>query len=166
MLCALMMVGVVYAGARDQDLKVLRLQDSQAQYAAEAGANMALKEIFDNLDEDGDGAVGTISNDGNVATDPTVNGAQVTVIPAAASTGVKYNVKSRIGNVQRTIELWLRTPGGIEGFEAYAVGVALNNIGGWAPWDDYAGAVAYATNARARTGAMCVDIEQPSDNIH
>ncbi len=57
----LMVVGVVMGGARDQDVTSKRLDALRAQYAAEAGVNMAAREFAQNADEDGDGTTGTIS---------------------------------------------------------------------------------------------------------
>ncbi|MBY0111903.1 MAG: hypothetical protein K2Y21_03715 [Phycisphaerales bacterium] len=56
----LLVVAVSVAGARDQDLTVRRLEASRAYYAAEAVANMAMREVARNADEDGDGGIGTV----------------------------------------------------------------------------------------------------------
>ena len=163
----LAVVGVVYLGARDQEVLVLRLQSSRAKYAADSGMNMALKELYDNVDLDGDGGIGTISNNGNAGNDPTISNAQVTVVPVAASTGQKFSVQGRSGTSRCWYELWVQSvAASIEGFESYNVGAALNNIGGWAGWDSNSGAVGYATNVRARTGVMCQDIISTSDSVH
>lgn len=65
-------IGIVSLGRFDQHLTKLRLESEQAQYAAESGINMALREVFNNTDEDSDGGVGTISA-------KTVNGCSVSV---------------------------------------------------------------------------------------
>lgn len=72
-------VGVVI-GARGQEMTVHRLDAARAFYASEAGIQMALREIMTGLDEDGDGGVGTISDDGNSSTDPQLNGAAFAVV--------------------------------------------------------------------------------------
>lgn len=56
----LLVVAVSVAGSRDQDLTVRRLEASRAYYAAEAVANMAIREVARNADEDGDGGIGTV----------------------------------------------------------------------------------------------------------
>lgn len=66
----LVIVGAVVTGARDQDTTVQRVDSSRALYAAEAGTNMGVRELMANIDADGDGAIGTVSNDGNASNDP------------------------------------------------------------------------------------------------
>lgn len=58
---------------------VSELDGQRAFYACEAGMNMALREIYNGSDEDGDGTIGSISNDGNANNDPSIGGARVTV---------------------------------------------------------------------------------------
>jgi len=104
----LIIVGFAVGGARDQDLTVRRLETIRAFYAAEAGANMALRELMVDSDQDGDGAVGTISDDGNSANDPSLPSApfmvdMVTDGPQSTLTSV-----GRSGAAVRTIELVLQ----------------------------------------------------------
>src|SRR4029450_1289994 len=54
-------LGMVLAGSRDQALSIPRLETIRAFYAAEAGANMSIREILLNVDSDGDSGVGTVS---------------------------------------------------------------------------------------------------------
>ena len=75
----LVIVGMVLTGGADHDLTVSRVETVQAFYAAEAGVNMAIREMMQNADEDGDGTVGTISDDTNDGNDPTFGSAQVIV---------------------------------------------------------------------------------------
>lgn len=75
----LAVVGLVLAGARDQDLTTQRASTIRAFYAAEAGMNMAIREVRMSTDADGDGAIGSISDDDNAANDPSFSGAQVVV---------------------------------------------------------------------------------------
>lgn len=162
----IVVMGMVVLASRDSSLSKLRLENAQAEAAAIAGADMALKEIYDNVDLDGDGGIGTISNDGNAANDPTVNFAQVTVVPLAAPSGQRFGVQARAGSTRVWYELSVdQASAPIEGFESYAVGLALNNVGGWAPWDGSASAVGYASNTRARSGAMSQDIRSTSDSV-
>src|SRR5262245_60389239 len=46
------------------------LYTTSAFYAAESGAEFALREVKVGVDLDGDGAVGSVSNDGNSGNDP------------------------------------------------------------------------------------------------
>ena len=68
LLIDLMILSIVIGSARDQDVSVRRLETVQAFYAAESGMNMALRELMENDDEDGDGAIGSISDDDDDAT--------------------------------------------------------------------------------------------------
>jgi hypothetical protein len=72
-------LGFVLGNSRDQDLTVQRLDTVRAFYAAEGGINMAIREMMVNLDEDGDGTIGSISDDGDGGNDPTLSGATVSV---------------------------------------------------------------------------------------
>ncbi len=74
---SLLITTTLILGAQDQSLMLLRLQGQRTQFAADSAAAMASKEIFDNVDRDGDGGIGTISNDGNTGTDPTLNGTRL-----------------------------------------------------------------------------------------
>ncbi len=82
MLMSLIMVGMVMGGARDQDLSLQRMDTIRAFYAAESGINMGTREFMVSADEDGDGAIGTISNDGNSANNPVIGMATVSVSSA------------------------------------------------------------------------------------
>lgn len=84
----LVVVAVVTTVSRSSELSVLQIQGSRAQYAAEAAANMAVKEVLDGVDQDGDGGVGTISNDSNASTDPTINNGTRMWVTRSDSAGV------------------------------------------------------------------------------
>lgn len=104
----LVVVGVVYLGSREQSLTAFRLEASKAQYAAEAGMNMALREIYNAADEDGDGGIGSISNDGNSANDPQVNGASILVTATTAGATTTVTSTARTANTKRTITVTLQ----------------------------------------------------------
>jgi len=70
-------VGMVLGGARDQDLSVARVNSLQAFYAAEAGVNLAVREVIDNTDYDGDGEIGSIQS--TAATESALHGAVLAV---------------------------------------------------------------------------------------
>ena len=78
----LLIVGMVISGSREHDLTIRRMETIESFYAAEAGANMAIRELMEYLDEDLDGTVGTISDDGDSGNDPTVGNAQFHVTAA------------------------------------------------------------------------------------
>lgn len=75
----LLIVGAIVTGARDLDTSRLRLDTTRAFYAAESGSNMAVRESISGIDEDHDGGIGTISNDGNPANDPSLGLARFSV---------------------------------------------------------------------------------------
>lgn len=108
----LAVVGAVLGGARDQDLSVLRVEGARAFYAAEAGANMAVREWITQIDADGDGGIGTISNDGNENTDPSVGpggNARFNVTIQNSGSNRLLIVRARCGSATRQIEI-LVTP--------------------------------------------------------
>ncbi len=65
--------------AHEHDLTVRRLDTIKAFYAAEAGVNMAVRELMEPADEDLDGTIGTISDDSDDGTDPTLGTAKFVV---------------------------------------------------------------------------------------
>ena len=99
----LIIVGIVVGGARDHDLTVRRIETINAFYAAEAGMNMAIRELMMNADEDGDGAIGTISDDGNAANDPAVGQAQVLVTSVVVGSQTTLTSQGRAGEARREI---------------------------------------------------------------
>lgn len=103
MLVDLIIVGMVIGGARDHDLTVKRIETIQAFYAAEAGMNMAIREIMMDIDEDADGAIGTISDDATPANDPTLGQAQVLVTSSLAAAVTTLTSQGRAGDARRHI---------------------------------------------------------------
>ncbi len=100
----LIIISIVISGARDHDLTLKRVETIEAFYAAEAGMNMAIREMVNNTDEDGDGAIGTISDDATPANDPTFGQAQVLVTSAVAGPQTTLTSQGRAGEVRRNVE--------------------------------------------------------------
>ncbi len=100
----LIIIRIVIGGARDHDLTIRRLETIQAFYAAEAGMNMAIREMMSDTDEDGDGAIGTISDDATPANDPTFGQAQVLVTSAVAGPQTTLTSEGRAGDARRNVE--------------------------------------------------------------
>lgn len=75
----LVVVGVLLGGSRDHDLTVMRVEGTRAFYAADAGLAMGLREQMEGVDEDGDGGIGSISDDGDAGNDPDLGLARVFV---------------------------------------------------------------------------------------
>jgi len=103
----LIIIGMVLGGARDQDLTVRRLETVQAFYAAEAGVNMAVREVMLGRDEDGDGGTGTISDDGDSGTDPAFGAARVHVTMSADAGQTTLTSEGRAGQSDRRLEVTL-----------------------------------------------------------
>ncbi len=115
----LIIVGMVVSQARDHDLTVRRLQTIESFYAAEAGMNMSIRELMIPADEDGDDdgswpfGIGTISDDTNDATDPTIGNAQFVVTAAADTPAVGQTTitsEGRSGNARRRMQAVLTDP--------------------------------------------------------
>ena len=100
----LIIIGMVQSGARDQDLTVVRLQTVHAFYAAEAGMNMAVREMTVATDEAGDGGIGTISDDSNDGTDPAIGGGQVVVTASGAPFQITLTSTGQSGRARRKID--------------------------------------------------------------
>ncbi len=115
----LIIVSMVVSQARDHDLTVRRLQTVESFYAAEAGMNMAIRELMIPLDEDGDSdglwpfGIGTISDDDLPATDPTLGNARfvVTAEENTPDTGkTTITSEGRSGEAQRRMQAVLMDP--------------------------------------------------------
>jgi hypothetical protein len=102
-LLQLVVAGMVLTGARDQDLMQRRAETVRAFYAAEAGMNMALREAMLGTDADGDGTVGTISDDSNSSNDPSLSGAQVLVTRTVVGGTTTLTSRGRCGAAVREI---------------------------------------------------------------
>ena len=88
----LVVTAMVVSGARDQDLAVQRVGAARSQYAAEAATNMALREVALNTDIDADGAIGSISNDGNAANDPALGASRLNAVATTAGGQITIDV--------------------------------------------------------------------------
>lgn len=95
----------VIGGSLQQDLTLQRIDTNKAFYAAEGGAAMAIREAWISTDEDGDGSIGGISDDGNAANNPQIGGATVSVSQSAASGVTSLVAVGRAERARRRIEL-------------------------------------------------------------
>jgi Tfp pilus assembly protein PilX len=103
----LIVTGVVLAGSGNADMSLRRVETMRSFYAAEAGMNMALRELMAEADEDGDGVVGSISDDGDDGTDPTLQGAAIVVQQTMDSGQVTVTSRGRSGKTVRSVEALL-----------------------------------------------------------
>ena len=107
----LIIIAMVLGGAREHDLTIRRKQTIESFYAAEAGANMSIRELIEDLDEDLDGTTGTISDDGDPANDPAFGSAQfyVTISLDFPEVGQKtLTSQGRSGDARRKLESVLK----------------------------------------------------------
>jgi hypothetical protein len=144
---SLVIVGMVLGGARDQDLTIRRLETLGAFYAAEAGMNMALRESMLSVDEDGDGGVGSISDDANAGNDPVIGSARVRVEVVDGADESTLISHGRAGDSQRRIESDLEGGfGQAMGLKAryYTSASTVNTLDGidWNATPTYTGSVA------------------------
>ncbi len=112
-LLQLAVVGVVVSGGRETTLTARRLETVRSFYAAEAGVNMAIRELSVGADEDADGGIGSISDDSDDSTDPLLAGARVRVEMTDESDGSTLLASiGRQGDATRRIEASLAGGGG------------------------------------------------------
>lgn len=104
MLINTMIIAMVLGGARQQDLMVRRLETIRAFYAAEAGINLAIREVMLNTDEDGDGGIGTISDDLDDGNNPTLTAATLLVTSEIQGSEQVIVAQGTSGQARRTIE--------------------------------------------------------------
>lgn len=102
---SLAILGMVLGGARDQDLTVSRLETLRSMYAAEGGAQMAMREVLTNTDADGDGAIGGVSDDGNASNNPSIGGATVWVDRSDSAGSATLDVKGSTSVARRNLQL-------------------------------------------------------------
>lgn len=95
----------VIGGSLQQDLTLQRIDTNKAFYAAEGGTAMAVREAWVAVDEDGDGTIGGISDDGNAANDPQIGGAAVSVSQTTDSDVTSLIAIGRAERARRRIEL-------------------------------------------------------------
>ena len=108
---SLIVIGVSLAGARDLDLTVHRAQWSQAQLAATAAADMAVKELYDNVDEDGDGTIGTISGGTGGSGNPVINGASFYASKSVSGSTTTVTATGTGGNSTAVVQVTLSGAG-------------------------------------------------------
>lgn len=163
---SLIVIGISIEGAQDQTLSVTRTGGEQAFMAAASAANLAVKEMYDGIDNDGDGTIGSIAN-GVVANGPIIAGAQCAASVSVSGPTTTITATGLLGTCARAISVVLtNTSAPIEGFEMYSNGYALDDPNGWQPWDMNSASVAYVVNTYARRGSFSCDIRSTTDNVH
>ncbi len=107
----LIVVGMVISGARGHDLTVRRMDTIRAFYAAEAGANMSIRELREESNEDGDTATGAVSYEAvyDPDNDPTFGPAKAYVKIEIAGSITTLTSEGRAGDARRHVEAVLDT---------------------------------------------------------
>jgi MSHA biogenesis protein MshP len=101
----IIVASIVFAGARSGDLTALRLDTARSFYAAEAGANLAIREVVLDSDVDGDGVIGSVSDDGDASNDPALGVARVWAEASGAGGTTNIVITGRSGQSARRITL-------------------------------------------------------------
>lgn len=101
LLMQLMVVGAVTTTSRGQDLAGKRVEGARAFYAAEAALAMAVREVMLNADHDGDGTIGGVSHDGNIATGPLLANSRLSVAVTTASGQATLTTTAQAGAARR-----------------------------------------------------------------
>ena len=101
---ALAVAGLVMGGAREHDLAVSRMDTERSFYCAEAGISMGLREAYLGSDVDGDGGIGSISDDNNASNDPRIGTAGVHVARLKAPNSSTLIAKATAGTTQHRVE--------------------------------------------------------------
>ncbi len=145
-LLALVLLQVVVAaalltGTRQADISQRALAGVRAQYAADGAMAMSLREVYANVDEDADGSIGGISQDGVTTSDPVIGFAQAAATATTAGNDTTITINSRsAASSSRRVSTVVRsvasasglTPGLlVEGWTLASGPGSLNNVN-WA----------------------------------
>lgn len=101
----IIVAAMVLSGVRGGELSARRIETARAFYAAEAGANMAVREVMRGVDEDADGRIGGVSDDSNSATDLALGTARIVAESVSAGGTTTITVTGRAGEAARRIGL-------------------------------------------------------------
>jgi Tfp pilus assembly protein PilX len=127
------LLAVVRAGARDHDLTADRTQGARAFYAADSAAHMAVKEMVDNTDHDGDGGIGTISNDSNTATDPVLGATRMWATSTVAGSTTTITAHGENAGAVRAVQVAMSS-GSTSSGAAVVYGDTTSNIPKFRTW--------------------------------
>jgi len=102
-------LGLMINTSNDQYVAAERLSTIRAFYAAEGGMNMAIREMMLSSDEDGDGTIGAISDDGNHANDPTFGNGSVFVTATSTMAGTALSSLGSSAEAERLLSATVST---------------------------------------------------------
>ncbi len=102
----LIVIAIVLSASRDHDMTVRGMETIEAYYAAEAGMHMGIREMMENVDEDGDTVIGSISSEGppNVTTTDVQLGNARVYVTKDPGPPIKLTSKGRSGDARREME--------------------------------------------------------------
>ncbi len=151
LLAELIVFGLVISMGEDQSMTIDRADTVRAFYAAEAGLRMGTREVFLSSDEDEDGIIGTISDDGDPDNDPMIGTAKLYVRRGTVDNMVTIVSLGRAGGTKRMVFLQLQAGG--SGTSPGLVEMRYSNIGSvssldqinWSAFPDSTG-IAYNIN--------------------
>ena len=101
----LLITSAVLGSALDQDATLGRIESLRAFYAAEAGLNMSVRELMVGVDENGDGTIGTVSNDGSATSDSVLEGGATFSVTISAGTPSQVVSSGSAGTARQVIEV-------------------------------------------------------------
>lgn len=101
----LLITSAVLGSALDQDATLGRIESLRAFYAAEAGLNMSVRELMVGVDENGDGTIGTVSNDGSATSDSALEGGATFSVTISAGTPSQVVSSGSAGTARQVIEV-------------------------------------------------------------
>ncbi len=105
-----LVVGAALMVSRRSQVSAQYVDHARAYYAAEAGLQMARREVLLGVDEDGDGGIGSISDDGNPLNDPVVNGAPIMVSATVDGATVSLSADVSRGGSRAVRSISVQTP--------------------------------------------------------
>jgi Tfp pilus assembly protein PilX len=95
------------SNALNQQTTADRTEGARTFYANEAIANMSMRELVNASDYDGDGDQGAISDDGNAANNPTINGVSGMATRSVSGSNITITCTAASTNTLRKIVLSL-----------------------------------------------------------
>ena len=101
----LLITSAVLGSALDQDATLGRIESLRAFYAAEAGLHMSVRELMVGVDENGDGTIGTVSNDGSATSDSALEGGATFSVTISAGTPSLVVSSGSAGTARQVIEV-------------------------------------------------------------
>jgi hypothetical protein len=96
---------------RDSELAILRLEGLRSLYACEAATGLSTRELATGIDEDADGVIGSISDDGTDATDPLVGGASLSATAVQQVDDVAITARAKSRGPRRQLMVTASFPG-------------------------------------------------------